>query len=54
VLNGLPAIVSDALTRRRPTEAPRTVLACELGADGRIAVLYAVVASRKLTAVTAG
>ena len=45
--NGLPAaLISLARPVRR--QAPRTLLRCELGADGRIAVIHGVLAPRKL------
>ncbi|UQA61641.1 sigma-70 family RNA polymerase sigma factor [Polyangium aurulentum] len=49
MLNGLPAIVIE-----QPTEgklAPRMVYQCDVGPDGSIRSLYAVLATRKLTAV---
>lgn len=50
VVNGLPAIVSEGTPPRR-TDAPRTVITCDVDARGRIRTLYAIVASRKLTAL---
>lgn len=50
LLNGLPALVIQyGVSERR--QAPRTVLRCEVDADGRIIELHAVLATRKLTAV---
>lgn len=49
VLNGLPAFVAERAAR--PGFAPRFTLQLELDADGRIARLYSVLATRKLTAV---
>ena len=49
-LNGLPALLLD-FGRRRPPVAPRGTLQLELGRDGRVAAVHAVLASRKLTAV---
>lgn len=51
LVNGLPAI---AISLARPVrrQAPRTLLRCELGADGRIAVIHSVLAPRKLRRVT--
>jgi RNA polymerase sigma-70 factor (ECF subfamily) len=49
-LNGLPALLLD-FGPRKPPVAPRGTLGIVLGADGRIAAIHAVLASRKLTAV---
>lgn len=49
-LNGLPALLID-FGVRRPREAPRGVLRLDVGADGRVTAVHAVLASRKLTAV---
>ncbi|HEU4406842.1 MAG TPA: sigma-70 family RNA polymerase sigma factor [Polyangiaceae bacterium] len=48
-INGLPALVAER--DARPREAPRIVLACDLDASGRIARLYSVLATAKLTHV---
>jgi RNA polymerase sigma-70 factor (ECF subfamily) len=49
-INGLPALVIQyAVSERR--QAPRTVLRCDVDAEGRITELHAVLATRKLTAV---
>lgn len=47
VVNGLPAV---SITLRKPVrrQAPRSLLRCELAADGRIRVLHAILASQKL------
>jgi len=50
MVNGLPALVTDFLGDRRGAP-PRLVLAPRVDGEGRIAALYAVVASRKLTAI---
>jgi RNA polymerase sigma-70 factor (ECF subfamily) len=50
-INGLPALIVDlewGVPRRR---APRVVIACDVGSDGRITAIYTVLASRKLTAI---
>jgi RNA polymerase sigma factor (sigma-70 family) len=52
-LNGLPALVIEYASAER-RQAPRTVLRCELAADGRIREIHSVLASRKLTAVDFG
>ena len=50
LVNGMPAaIIEYASAVRR--QAPRAVLRCEVGADGRITALHSVLAARKLTAV---
>jgi RNA polymerase sigma-70 factor (ECF subfamily) len=49
-LNGLPAVVID-VPRSSARFAPRFVLRIDLGADGRIAEVHAILATRKLTAV---
>jgi len=49
-LNGLPALVVD-MPEGLAGEAPRTVLACDVDADGRIKRVYSVLATRKLTAL---
>jgi RNA polymerase sigma-70 factor (ECF subfamily) len=51
-LNGLPALVMDLLWGESRRRAPKVVLACDLDSDGRIAAIYTVLASRKLTAVS--
>ena len=48
--NGFPAVLID-FERRGPRYAPRGVLRVDLDADGRIAAIHTVLASRKLTAV---
>ena len=50
--NGLPAFVTENSTTG-PRYAPRFVTGCDLDADGRIKLLYIVLASRKLTAIRA-
>lgn len=50
MLNGLPAVVLD-FPARGPRYAPRAVLRCDVGPDGRIVALHTVLASRKLSAV---
>jgi RNA polymerase sigma factor (sigma-70 family) len=50
MVNGLPALVGTFHDDRR-REPPRMVLRCEIDREGRIARLYSVLASRKLTAV---
>ena len=52
LLNGLPALVFQ-VPNIAPGFASRTVLLCQLDADGRIAQLHSVLASRKLKAVRA-
>jgi len=49
-LNGLPALVID-FGGNHPRAAPRGVIRLDVGADGRVTALHAVLASRKLTAV---
>jgi RNA polymerase sigma-70 factor (ECF subfamily) len=49
MLNGLPAVL--ATTQRRQGFAPRFTFQIELDADGRIAAVHVVLASRKLRAV---
>lgn len=51
--NGLPALVFE-FADHRPREASRFIYACEVDHDGHIAVLHAVLASRKLTGVLIG
>jgi RNA polymerase sigma-70 factor (ECF subfamily) len=48
--NGFPAVLID-FPRRGPRYAPRGVLRVDLDAEGRIAAIHTVLASRKLTAV---
>jgi RNA polymerase sigma-70 factor (ECF subfamily) len=50
LVNGLPAAL---ITLRRPVrrQAPRTLLRCELDPDGRIRVVHAILAPRKLAAL---
>lgn len=50
MLNGLPSLVLD-FPAPAARWAPRAVLQCRIGDDGRIHELYTVLASRKLTAV---
>ena len=50
VLNGLPAVVVDVRSQQ-PRVAPRSTVQIELDADGRIAHIYSVSATRKLTAL---
>jgi RNA polymerase sigma-70 factor, ECF subfamily len=50
MVNGLPALVGE-FHDTKPGLPPRLVLACELDAEGRVAALYAVVASAKLRAM---
>lgn len=52
VLNGLPALVFE-IPNIPNGFAPRTVMLCKLDHDGHIAQLHSILASRKLTAVTA-
>jgi RNA polymerase sigma-70 factor (ECF subfamily) len=49
-INGLPAVLIEYASAERK-QAPRAVLRCELGPDGRIVELHTILASRKLTAV---
>ncbi len=49
-INGLPAVLIEYASARNQ-QAPRAVLRCDLGPDGRIAQLHSVLASRKLSAV---
>lgn len=49
-VNGLPAVVIEVLAPVR-RQAPRTLLRCELDAEGRIALVHAVLAPRKLRAL---
>ena len=48
--NGLPAVVIE-FARRGPRYAPRGVVRCDIAADGRIAAVHTILASRKLRAV---
>jgi RNA polymerase sigma-70 factor (ECF subfamily) len=50
MLNGLPALVVE-FAQRSERQAPRFVQQCLIDAAGRITTCYAVLASRKLTAV---
>lgn len=52
VLNGLPALVFE-IPNIAPGFAPRTVMLCQLDAEGRIDLIHSVLASRKLTAIRA-
>ena len=49
-LNGLPALLID-FGVRDPRFAPRGIVRLDVDADGRVAVVHAVLASRKLAAV---
>jgi RNA polymerase sigma-70 factor (ECF subfamily) len=49
-VNGLPAVVID-LERPVRRQAPRTLLRCDVGPDGRIREVHAVLAPRKLKAI---
>ena len=49
-VGGLPALVAEQ-TPKKAGFAPRFVIACELGADGKIASLYTVLSTHKLTGV---
>ena len=49
-LNGLPAVVIE-FSDRPHHQAPRLVMRCEIGRDGRITALHTILATRKLTAV---
>jgi hypothetical protein len=49
-LNGLPALLLD-FGRTKPPMAPRGILRLDVGADGRVSAIHAVLASRKLSAV---
>lgn len=49
-INGLPALVVD-FSPKRPGRAPRSVVRCDLDESGRIAALYAILATDKLSAV---
>jgi RNA polymerase sigma-70 factor (ECF subfamily) len=46
-VNGLPAVVIT-LAHPQRRQAPRTLMRCELAADGRIALVHTVLAPRKL------
>jgi len=50
MFNGLPAIVME-FTNGKPRSAPCVVQQCVVNPDGQIIAVYAVLASRKLTAV---
>ena len=50
IVNGLPAVLVTLLHPVR-RQAPRTLLRCELDADGRIALVHSVLAPRKLAAL---
>lgn len=50
MVNGLPGLLID-WGPSPPRIAPRGVLRCDIGLDGRITALHTVLASRKLTAV---
>ena len=50
LLNGLPALVVE-IPNIPDGFAPRTVMLCQLDAEGHIAQLHSVLASRKLTAI---
>ena len=49
-MNGLPAALITLLAPVR-RQAPRSLLRCELDAEGRIRLVHAVLAPRKLRAV---
>jgi RNA polymerase sigma-70 factor, ECF subfamily len=49
-LNGMPALVID-FGSSNPRVAPRGVIRLDVGADGRVTAVHAVLASRKLSAV---
>jgi RNA polymerase sigma-70 factor (ECF subfamily) len=53
MINGLPGLLID-FGARHPRAAPRGVLRLDVGPDGRITAVHAVLASRKLTAVHFG
>ena len=50
MLNGLPTIVVT-FKQVHPGEPPQTVMQCDIDREGRITRIYAVLATRKLTAV---
>jgi RNA polymerase sigma-70 factor (ECF subfamily) len=52
VLNGLPALLVE-VDNPPPRVAPRVVLRCEIGADGRIDQIHVVLARAKLRALSA-
>lgn len=52
MLNGLPALLIDFDRSHHPRQAPRTVVRVDIDDEGRITAVHAVLASRKLTAVT--
>ena len=52
LVNGLPA-ARIALERPVRRQAPRSLLRCELAADGRIQLVQAILAPRKLAALRA-
>ena len=49
-INGLPGLLIEYAAAERK-QAPRALLRCELGPDGRIREIHTVLAGRKLTAV---
>jgi RNA polymerase sigma-70 factor (ECF subfamily) len=51
-LNGLPAIVAE-IDGAAPRVAPRVVFRCDVGPDGRITQVHAVIARAKLHAISA-
>ncbi|MBI1814223.1 MAG: sigma-70 family RNA polymerase sigma factor [Deltaproteobacteria bacterium] len=51
MINGLPALVGEMPTGK-PGEPPRIVFLCDLTPDGRVACVYSVVATRKLSAIS--
>jgi hypothetical protein len=53
MVNGLPALVST-LPGAEGRYASRVVTAIELDAAGRVAAVYSVLATRKLTAIASG
>lgn len=50
ILNGSPAVLVETETRR-PRQAPRLVLRCELDSAGQIREIHSILAPRKLTAI---
>ncbi|MCW5829918.1 MAG: sigma-70 family RNA polymerase sigma factor [Deltaproteobacteria bacterium] len=49
-LNGLPAVITN-FSNGRPGDPPRSVLQCDMDANGRIREIHAILASRKLAAL---
>ncbi len=52
MLNGLPAIVFDSPSAGT-RDAPRSVIRCDIGDDGRIREVHAILATKKLAALRA-